>query len=139
MERHSLSPFSGTPSIGCLSTTDPLQNPSIFPADFPHQYKQESTTQTATPSSPFPVFSLIFIPNSSQDSVVLSVCTAYRALLTPTPRRMASLKRCARTGCILLFGIRCSSLILPDLVHSTNTGGPIVCQAESPVLMELTL
>ena len=96
MKRHYLSPFCGTPSIGCLSTTDPLQNPSIFPANFPHQYKQESTTQTATPSSPFPIFSLIFIPNSSQDLVVLSVCMAYPALPSPTPLQYGlSPKRCA--------------------------------------------
>ena len=96
MKRHYLSPFCGTPSIGCLSTTDPLQNPSIFPANFSHQYKQESTTQTATPSSPFPIFSLIFIPNSSQDLVVLSVCMAYPALPSPTPLQYGlSPKRCA--------------------------------------------
>jgi len=70
-KRHYLSPFLGTPSISCLSATDPLRNPSIFPANFPHQYKQESTTQTVTPSSPCPIFFLIFIPNSSQDLVML--------------------------------------------------------------------
>lgn len=95
-KRHYLFPFSGTPFIGCLSATDPLRNPSIFPANFPHQYKQDSTTQTVTPSSPRPVFSLIFIPDSSQDLVILSVSMAYPALLTPTPLQYGfSPRRCA--------------------------------------------